>query len=183
MRSALKFLLLVNAVFIVVSIKAQVTPVAVTGFNQDAIAEGPPNSLATTTLQVDGASSNRVMYTNAFRTFAGIAGGGLPDNGTIVSGADIYQLASYNGNNALYIYRSETRNLSLVTPASFTRLRLLGFSTEGASMVSVSLGFSDGSTTNYLIDYSLPAVAVWQLLPGVMMLFLPIHGCILWRLF
>lgn len=156
MRSALKFLLLLNAVFIAVSIKAQVTPVAVTGFNQDAIAEGPPNSLVTTTLQVDGASSNRVMYTNAFRTFAGIAGGGLPDNGTIVSGADVYQLASYNGNNALYIYRSETRNLSLVTPASFTRLRLLGFSTEGASMVSVSLGFSDGSTTNYLIDYSLP---------------------------
>lgn len=156
MRSALKFLLLLNAVFIAVSIKAQVTPVAVTGFNQDAIAEGPPNSLATTTLQVDGASSNRVMYTNAFRTFAGIAGGGLPDNGTIVSGPDTYQLAPYTGNNALYVYRNETLGLSLVTPSSYSRIRVLAFTTEGASSLNVRLVFTDGSFTDYLNNYSLP---------------------------
>lgn len=156
MRSAPKFLLLLNAVFIVASIKAQVTPVAVTGFNNDAIAEAGPSTLATTTLQVDGAFSNKVMYTAAFAAFGGIAGGGLPDNGTIVNGADTYQFANYAGNNALYIYRNETRSLSLVTPASYTRLRVLGFSTEGASLLSVSLNFTDGSTTNYIISHSLP---------------------------
>lgn len=135
---------------------AQLTPVPLTGFNQDAVAEGGPTSIATTTLQVDGGSSNKVMYTNAFRTFAGIGGGGLPDNGTIVSGGDTYQLAAYNGNNALYVYRNETRSLSLVTPASFARIRVLAFTTEGASSLNISLSFTDGSTSTYLSGYSLP---------------------------
>jgi gliding motility-associated-like protein len=135
---------------------AQLTPIALTGFNQDAIAEGGPSSLATTTLEVDGSFSNRVMYTNAFRTFAGIGGGGLPDNGTIVSGTDTYQLAPFTGNNALYIYRNETRSLSLATPASFARVRVLAFTTEGASSINVRFNFSDGTFTDYLTNYSLP---------------------------
>lgn len=137
-------------------LRAQVTPVPLTGFNQDGIAEGGPSSIATTTLQLDGSFSNKVMYTNAFRTFAGIAGGGLPDNGTIVSGGDTYQLAPYNGNNALYVYRNETRSLSLVTPASFARIRVLALTTEGASSLNVRLNFTDGSFTDYLANYSLP---------------------------
>lgn len=135
--------------------RAQLTPVPLTGFNNDGIAEGGPSSIATTTLQLDGASSNKVMYTNAFRTFAGIAGGGLPDNGTIVAGGDTYQLAPYTGNNALYVYRNETRNLTLVTPASFARVRVLALTTEGSSSLNISLSFTDGSTTNYLTGYSL----------------------------
>jgi len=135
---------------------AQVTPIAVTGFNNDAVAEGPPSSLATTTLQVDGGFSNRVMYTSAFSAFAGIGGGGLPDNGTIVNGGDTYQLANYTGNNALYIYRNETRGLTLVTPASYSRVRILGFTTEGASALNVRFSFTDGSFTDYFTNYSLP---------------------------
>lgn len=153
---ALSKLFFVLIIFtITVHCTAQVTPIAVTGFNNDAIAEGPPSSLATTTLQVDGGSSNRVMYTNAFRTFAGIAGGGLPDNGTITNGGDTYQLANYTGNNALYVYRDEVRSLSLVTPSNYARIRLLAFTTEGASSLNVSLSFTDGTTVSYLTGYSL----------------------------
>ncbi|MCX6316735.1 MAG: gliding motility-associated C-terminal domain-containing protein [Bacteroidetes bacterium] len=134
---------------------AQVNPIPLTGFNQDGIAEAGPSSIATTTLQLDGGSSNKVMYTNAFRTFAGIAGGGLPDNGTIVSGGDTYQLAPYTGNNALYVYRNETRSLSLVTPTSFARIRVLALTTEGSSSMNISLNFTDGSTISYLSGYTI----------------------------
>lgn len=137
------------------SAKAQLNPIALSGFTQDAIAESGPNSISTTTLQVDGASSNKIIYTNAFRTFAGIGGGGIPDNGLITNGADNYQLANYTGNNALYIYRNETRSLSLVTPSSYARVRILGFTTEGSSSLNISLNFTDGTTTNYLSGYSL----------------------------
>ena len=155
MQAALKLLLLSATVIIVTTLKAQLTPVAITGFNNDAVAEAGPNSLTTTSLQVDGASSNKVMYTNAFRSFAGIGGGGLPDNGTIVSGGDTYQLASYTGNNALYVYRNQTFSLSVTTPSSFARIRVLAFTTEGSSSLNISLSFTDGTTTNYLTGYSL----------------------------
>ena len=127
-------------------LSAQFVPVNVTGFNHDAVAEGAPNTLVTTTLQIDGASSNKVMYTNAFRTFAGIFGGGLPDNGVITGGGAPYQLAPYTANNALYVKRNETFSLSLGTPAAFSRLRFLAFSTEGTSLLNITITFSDNST-------------------------------------
>lgn len=151
------FVLLVSTLLTVsANLFAQLTPIPVTGFNQDAVAEGPPSSIATTTMQVDGGSSNKVMYTQAFRAFAGIGGGGIPDNGTIVHGADTYQMAPYTGNNALYIYRNETASLTLVTPASYARVRVLCFSTEGASALNITLNFTDGTSFQYLSNYSLP---------------------------
>ncbi len=155
MRSSVFILAVLFILFDFLQSSAQFTPVPVTGFNHDAIAEGAPNSLATTTLEVDGASSNKVMYTNAFRTFAGIAGGGLPDNGTIINGGDTYQLAPFTGNNALYVKRNEAFGLTVTAPASFARIRILGFTTEGASSLNVSLSFTDGTTTPYLTNYSL----------------------------
>lgn len=155
MQTALRFLLSVIFLITVIDSSAQLTPITVTGFNHDAIAEGGPNSLATTTLQVDGGSSNKVMYTNAFRTLAGIGGGGLPDNGTITSGGDTYQLAPFAGNNALYVKRNEMFGLTVSTPSSFARIRVLAMTTEGASSLNISLSFTDGSTTNYLTGYSL----------------------------
>jgi gliding motility-associated-like protein len=132
------------------------TPVPVTGFDQDAIAEGGPNSLATTTSAVDGGFSNKIIYTSTFRTFAGIGGGGIPDNGTIVNGTSTYQLAPYNGNNALFVKRAEIKELTLNTPAAFNRIRLLCLSTEGVSLVNATVFFTDGSSTQYLTNYSLP---------------------------
>jgi gliding motility-associated-like protein len=152
-RASVKLIILWAGVLFFTRSSAQLTPVPLTGFNNDGIAEGGPSSIATTTLQLDGGSSNKVMYTNAFRTFAGIAGGGLPDNGTIVSGGDTYQLAPYNGNNALYVYRNETRSLSLVTPASFARVRVLALTTEGSSTLNITLSFTDGGTATYLSGY------------------------------
>jgi gliding motility-associated-like protein len=136
------------------------TPVTVTGFNEDAIAETGPSSLATTSNYLDAITSNKVMYTNAFKTFAGIAGGGLPDNGAVTSGNMSFQLASYNTTNALCIFRNQSASLNLTTPASFTKLRILCFSTEANvapsnALVNISLSFTDGTTTPYITNYGL----------------------------
>lgn len=132
---------------------AQFTPITVTGFSQDVIAEGGPSPLATTTMEIDAlTTSNKVMYSAAFAAFASITAG-LPDNGTLVNGADTYQLASYTGNNALFIKRNETFELTVATPARYAKIRLLAFSAEQASTINVGLGFSDGSFSPYLSNY------------------------------
>ena len=124
------------------------TPVTVTGFNQDVIAEAGTSSLTTTTTALDAVpASNHVIYSLAFRIANGFGGGGIPDNGTIINGTSTYQLANYTGNNALLLPRSQSGTFTLVTPAKFSALRLLCFSTEGSSLVSGVINFSDGTTT------------------------------------
>lgn len=132
------------------------TPVAVTGFNHDVIAETGNSSLTTTTISLDGpAVSNKVMYTNTFRTTNGFGGGGIADNGIITDAAGTYQLAPYTGSNALLLQRTQTGDLTLTTPAKFGSLRVLAFSTEGTSLVNATLTFTDATTTSVLTNYSL----------------------------
>jgi len=137
---------------------AQFTPVLLNGFSQDVIAEAGPNPWATTTMPIDATvppgGNNKVLYSAAFAGFASIAGG-LPDNGTITNAGDNYQLASYTGNNALFVKRNETFELTVTTPGSYVKIRLLAFSAEGPSTINVGLGFSDGSFSPYLTNYVL----------------------------
>jgi gliding motility-associated-like protein len=130
------------------------TPITVTGFNHDVFAEATPSSTATTDTVLDATS--HVMYTQAFATAAGV-GGGIPNTGLIsdASNTHVYQLAGFSGANALTLVRNVSRPLLLATPASYSRLSLLSFSTEGSSTVSVSVRFTDGSTTTYIAGSSL----------------------------
>lgn len=133
--------------------EAQFTPITITGFTQDVVAETGPSSLATTTMEIDGlTSSNKVLYSEVFASFASIAGG-LPDNGILVNGGDSYQLASYNSNNALFVKRNQTFELTASAPASYGKIRLLAFSAEGSSTLNIGLGFTDGTFTPYLTNY------------------------------
>jgi hypothetical protein len=132
------------------------TPVPVTGFNHDVVAETGTSSLTTTSISLDGpAVSNKVMYTVTFRTTNGFGGGGIADNGTITDAAGTYQLAAYNANNALLLQRTQSGDLNLTTPAKFTSVRVLAFSTEGTSLVNATLTFTDATTTSVLTNYSL----------------------------
>ncbi len=131
-------------------------PIPIGGFNHDVVAETGTSSLTTTTIALDFvASSNKVMYSNTFRTLNGFGGGGLPDNGTITDAAGSYQLAPYNGSNVLLLPRSQTGDLTINTPAKFKTIRILGFSTEGPSLINVRLHFTDGSSTLVLTNYVL----------------------------
>lgn len=155
-----KFFIVVFVLFIQLNAFGQYTPVTVTGFNEDVIAEGGPSSLSTTSNYVDAATSNKVMYSNAFRTFAGISGGGLPDNGVITNGGMTFQLAAYTNNNALFVFRNQTGSLDLAAPTSFAKLRILCFATEAnvspaTALLNISLTFTDGTTVPYINNYAL----------------------------
>ncbi|MBC7938072.1 MAG: gliding motility-associated C-terminal domain-containing protein [Rhizobacter sp.] len=156
MRSVLPVLMVSSALlFLSTNLTAQYVPVPISSFTQDVVAETGNSSLTTTTMALDGTTvSNKVMYTVGFRNSNALGGGGLPDNGTITSGTDVYQLASYAAPNALVIARSQTDNMVLTTPASYSSLRLLGFSTEGTSLINATLHFTDGSSTQALTNYS-----------------------------
>src|ERR1700752_2987401 len=119
-------------------------PINVTGFNIDAVAQTFPNSLATTTQALDQvvAGGNSVMYSVGFATSAGWTGG-LPNSGTITNGTKTYQLMPYNANNALFAPSGTTNNFTLGAPAQYANISLLVFSTEGASTVSITLNYTD----------------------------------------
>jgi gliding motility-associated-like protein len=155
-RALISFLL---TLFSVLGYAQNFTPVPVTGYNWDCIAEAGPSSIATTTREMDAVASNKVMYTDAFRIFAGLTGGGLPDNGTITNGNMTFQLGSYTSDNALFVYRNEMKSLDLATASSYSKLRVLCFSTEanviGGSLVNISLSFTDGTTVPYITNYNL----------------------------
>jgi hypothetical protein len=119
-----------------------------------------------------------IIYTEAFRSFAGFTGGGVPDNGVIIDAAGTYQLAPYTGNNVLLLQRTEVGDLDITTPAKYARLRILCFSAEGASLINATVHFTDGTSTTYINNYSL---ADWfkLLLLMARKLILLIHECIL----
>jgi gliding motility-associated-like protein len=146
-RIIIVFLLAVS----IVPVQAQTyTPVTVSGFNNDVVAEAGANAFAVTTTALD--LSSYVLYTAGFAT-ANSINGGVPNTGAIVNGTRTYQLASYTVNNGLFLSAAGTVPnsaasgvLTLTTPASFSRISLLVFSTEGNSTLSVVLKFTDGTT-------------------------------------
>jgi len=126
------------------------TPVGISGFNNDVVAESGTSSTAVTTTDLD--LSFYLLYSASFAAANGISGG-MTDNGTITSGTRTYQLAPYDGNNGLYLSASavvantdSTGTLALDTPAAFNKISLLLFSTEGDSRLSITLHFTDGTT-------------------------------------
>ncbi|MEI8054024.1 MAG: gliding motility-associated C-terminal domain-containing protein [Bacteroidota bacterium] len=149
--------LLQALLFILISYSAtaQFVPIPIGGFNQDVIAETGTSALTTTTSALDGVpASNNVMYTLGFASTNAFSGGGLPDNGIITDAAGTYQMADYAANNALIVPRSQNGILTLNTPGNYSSIRLLCLSTEGTSLVNVTLTFADGSTTNAITNGS-----------------------------
>jgi len=128
------------------------TPVPITGFNNDVVAETGTDATAVTSTTLD--LSFYILYSAAFAATNSIVGG-LVNNGTIVNGNRTYQLAPYNTNNGLFLSlngavanTAASGTLTLATPASFSKISLLLFSTEGASTVSATLNFTDGTTAS-----------------------------------
>ncbi|MBX7109787.1 MAG: gliding motility-associated C-terminal domain-containing protein [Chitinophagales bacterium] len=136
------FLLLLQAV----SMAQTYSPVVITGFNSDLVAESAPNSLATTSMSTD--LTAHVLYSETFAAGAGLAAG-IVDDGTVVSGTRTYQMAPYNAANAVYVDVGQTKLITLFTTGSYAKISLMGFSAEGNSTLNIKLTFTDGSTSNY----------------------------------
>ncbi len=143
-------LLLLCSVF---SSRAAYTPVAVTGFNADIVANGVGAASSSTTTDVDGVNYNFVApdfqatATSPLPTYA------LPATGTVNSvatGGLVFQLASYAADNALRIAtQNGTGTLTFTTPQSAGEVYILGTSGTAATDVDIVVTFSDNSTQTF----------------------------------
>ncbi|THU39272.1 T9SS type B sorting domain-containing protein [Niastella caeni] len=128
------------------------SPIPVTGFNQDGIAESGIDATAVTTTALD--LSSYIMYSTTFAAINGLLAG-LPNSGTIVSGTRTWQLQPYTGNNVLYlsaggaqVNTAASGNITLTTPAMYSAVNLLLFATEDHANINVVMNFTDGTTFN-----------------------------------
>ncbi|MDF3026677.1 MAG: hypothetical protein K0S23_984 [Fluviicola sp.] len=132
------------------------TPIAVTGYNYDVIAETTP---AVATTDTTFGSDNYVLYNQNYGTQLN-TGTGLPDNGLITSGSSTYQLAPYTSKNCILLSTGQMDSLELTTPASYSSLSFLGFSTEGDGSILGIIEFTDG--TVWILPQPNPTVPNWM---------------------
>lgn len=130
-----------------------IKPLDVTGFNHDIIANGVGSNqaIASTTNEL----GSFVLYSKDFRGNSNPnvePPFGLPFNGKITNDAlpgYLYQLADYSSKNAVILKTvNETETLILNQPNKFSEIVFLATSANGASEISATLNFSDGSTTS-----------------------------------
>ena len=126
--------------------KAQYAPIAVTGYDVDAVAENTLASAFTSTV-LD--NQGNILFNNFYGSLFTPTSTGLPNNGTIVNGLDIYQMAPYNQNNLMLLLPGVLDSLQFTTPASFNGLSVMNFASDGAATMSLTIRFTDNSTQTY----------------------------------
>ncbi|MDI1355691.1 MAG: T9SS type A sorting domain-containing protein [bacterium] len=142
MKKYIPFLALFFALLAVNSESQTFSPVNTASYNLDAVAENT-TALATTGGAIDG--SNFVMYSVAYGALYSVSTG-LPNNGLISTPTSTYQLQPYTANNVLYVTTGLIDSVTVVTPASYAGLSLLGFATEGNGTFNATVRFTDNST-------------------------------------
>ena len=125
------------------------TPLALVGLNQDIIAEATTAMAHTSTSADSNGAIATVLFSDSFPHPGTQVG--LPNNGLLSAasgGASFtYQLAAFNGNNALVTPVGQTRTTTLAAPTALSNLSLLVFATEQSKNATYTLTFDDGSTS------------------------------------
>src|SRR5688572_7380034 len=135
-------------------LKAQTySPIAVTGYNADVVANGTGAAAASTTHDVDGVNYNFMAqgYTNPTPT---TTTRGLPTSGlitTVVAATPglTYQLAPYTANNSLRINGVGTGTLTFTTPTAGDKVYVLATSGSGTSIATITVTFTDNTTQTF----------------------------------
>jgi hypothetical protein len=130
-------------------------PLAASSFTADVIANGtaalPPGSSATA--DVDGAGYYLISqdyYTATTAHTSGVPNNGLIPNSIAGYSALTYQLASLSANNALQIRTGGgTGAVTFATPTAASELYVLGISGSGATTVTMTVNYSDGTNTPF----------------------------------
>lgn len=126
------------------------TPLTVTGFNADVIANGTGIANVSTTAGVDGAN-NAYMAMNYRNSATGSTTSvGLPVNRRLpnsgVAGLE-FLLADYSGNNSLRLAaQGQEGTLTLTNPVKANNLYFAVTSGSGYSNIDVTVNFADGTT-------------------------------------
>lgn len=125
------------------------TPLALGGLNQDIIAEATTAMAHTSSSADSNGAIATVLFSDSFPHPSTQVG--LPNNGLLSAasgGASFtYQLAAFNGNNALVTPAGQTRTTTLAAPTALSNLSLLVFATEQSKNATYTLTFDDGSTS------------------------------------
>ena len=125
------------------------TPLALGGLNQDIIAEATTAMAHTSTSADSNGTIATVLFSDSFPHPSTQVG--LPNNGLLSAtsgGASFtYQLAAFNGNNALVTPVGQTKTTTLAAPTALSNLSLLVFATEQSKNATYTLTFADGSTS------------------------------------
>ncbi len=128
-------------------------PLTAGSFSADVIANGsaaqPPTS--STTNDVDGAGYYLISqdyYTATTTHTSGLPNSGLIPNSIAGYSNLTYQLASYSANNSLRVSPAgSTGTVTFATPTAAAELYVLGISGSGASTVTMTVNYSDGTNT------------------------------------
>jgi len=129
--------------------RAQYTPVSVTGFTADIIANGATHP-GSTTADVDG--GGYALLNQSF-TFAGTPAFALPTSGLINSAQTpglTFQLAPATGLNSLRLVASgSSGTLSFTSAQTAGIVYVLATSGSGASTITVAVNFADGTNQTF----------------------------------
>ncbi|GLB48296.1 hypothetical protein Y10_06640 [Neptunitalea sp. Y10] len=128
------------------------TPITVTGFNEDVIANGAGASAASTTNVVDGA--NYAFFANGFNPLGTEYTNGLPADGVLYSNTAPnglqYFMAPYDANNDLRLgMDGEVGTLTLTTPLMLQEIYLGVTGGSGSASFTAEVTYDDATTDTF----------------------------------
>jgi gliding motility-associated-like protein len=137
------------------------TPIAVTGFNNDGVAEAGTNAEAVTTTGLD--IQHKILYTLDFAAANGLQAG-IANDGVFTTGLRTYKMADFTASNVLYLSKSGSipnttgiDTLTFDTPGKYSKISLLCFSTEQNSTLGITFNYTDGThsvpDTSTILDW------------------------------
>ena len=144
-------------------ISTQIKPLALTGFNQDVIANGTGAANASTTQPLD--DHNYVFFASGYNNGTSTGSNGLPASGSFTSaqsGSRTYQLASYTGNNSLVLTTTPTTygsansgTLSFTSPyqSPYATLYVVGTTGNGTGTLNYTVNYADATTSTGSISF------------------------------
>lgn len=144
-------------------ITTQIKPLALTGFNQDVVANGTGAANASTTQPLD--DHNYVFFANGYNNGTTTGTNGLPASGSFTSAQSAsrtYQLASYTGNNSLVLTTTPTTygsansgTLSFTSPyqSPYATLYVVGTTGNGTGTLNYTVNYADATTSTGSISF------------------------------